>query len=101
RFLRTLGVESVQMYEGSDGTRAFLEITTNSEAAVFRTLDATADTLLHLINRFPDRIQSLEILMFTSDRDRAGQFHITREVAVALADKEMDTSEFFIQHVQF
>ena len=101
RFLRTLGVESVQMYEGSDGTRAFLEITTNSEAAVFRTLDATADTLLHLINRFPDRIQSLEILMFTSDRERAGQFHITREVAVALADKEMDTSEFFIQHVQF
>jgi hypothetical protein len=101
RFLRTLGVESVQMYEGSDGTRAFLEITTNSEAAVFRTLDATADTLLHLINRFPDRIQSLEILMFTSDRDRAGQFHITREVAVALADNEMDASEFFIRHVQF
>ncbi|MGB5173614.1 MAG: hypothetical protein WBQ30_02625, partial [Thermoanaerobaculia bacterium] len=46
RFLRTLGVESVQMYQGSDATRAFLEITTNSEAAVFRSLDAAADTLL-------------------------------------------------------
>jgi len=101
RFLRTLGVESVQMYQGSDSSRAFLEITTNSEAAVFRSLDAAADTLLHLLNRYPDRIQSLEILMFTSDRDRAGQFHLTREAAVALADNEVDTSEFFIQHVQF
>lgn len=101
RFLRTLGVESVQMYQGSDSTRAFLEITTNSEAAVFRSLDAAADTLLHLLNRYPDQVQSLELLMFTSDRDRAGQFHITREAAVALADSELDTSEFFIRHVQF
>lgn len=101
RFLRTLGVESVQMYQGSDPTRAFLEITTNSEAAIFRSLDAAADTLLHLLNRYPDQLQSLELLMSTSDRDRAGQFHLTREVAVALADNEVDASEFFIQHVQF
>ena len=101
RFLRTLGVESVQMYQGSDSTRAFLEITTNSESAVFRSLDAAADTLLHLLNRYPDRIQSLELLLFTSDRDRAGQFHLTREAAVSLADNELDTSDFFIQRVQF
>ena len=101
RFLRTLGVEGVQVYQGSDPTRAFLEVTTNSEAAVFRSLDAVADTLLHLLNRYPDQIQSLEVLLFTSERDRAGQFHITREEAVALADNELDTSEFFIRHVQF
>ena len=101
RFLRTLGVESVQLYQGSDPTRVFLEVTTNSEAAVFRSLDAAADTLLHLLNRYPDQFQSFEILLSTSDRDRAGQFHLTRDVAVALADKELDTSEFFIRHVQF
>lgn len=101
RFLRTLGVENVQVYQGSDPTRAFLEVTTNSEAAVFRSLDAAADTLLHLLIRYPNQIQSLELLLSTSDRDRAGQFHITREDAVALADSDLDTSEFFIRHVQF
>ncbi len=101
RFLRTLGIEGVQVYQGSDPNRAFLEITTNSEAAVFRGLDAAADTLLHLLNRYPDRVQSLELLMSTSDRDRAGQFHLTREVAVALADNDVEASELFIQHVQF
>ena len=101
RFLRTLGVEGAKVYQGSDPTRAFLEVTTNSEAAVFRSLDAAADTLLHLLNRYPDQIQSFELLLSTSDRDRAGQFHMTRAVAVALADDQVDTSEFFIQHVQF
>lgn len=101
RFLRTLGVEGVQIYQGSDPTRLFLEITTNSEAAVFRGLDAAADTLLHLRNRYPEQVQSLEVLMSTAERDRAGQFHITRELAVALADDEVDASEFFIANVQF
>jgi len=101
RFLRTLGVESVQVYQGSDPSRAFLEITTNSEAAVFRSLEAAADTLLHLLNRFPNQIQSFEILMSTSNLDRAGQFLLSRELAVALADNDTEISEFFIAHVQF
>jgi hypothetical protein len=101
RFLRTLGVESVQVYQGSQPGRIFIELTTNSEAAIFRSLEAAADTLLHLRNRYPDKVESLEILMSTSDRDRAGQFLLTRELAVALADNQLSASEFFVSNVQF
>ena len=101
RFLRTLGVNEFQIFQGTDSQRAFLEMTANSESSVFRGLEAAADTLLHLQNQYADQIQALEILMVTSNRNRAGQFILTSENATELAEQSSDATTFFIENVQF
>jgi hypothetical protein len=101
RFLRTLGAGEFQVFQGTQTKSAFIEMTTNSEASVFRNLEAAADTLLHLRNRYPNEVESVELLMSTSSRERAGQFVLTPSDAQALADKRIEPSSFFIQRVQF
>ena len=59
RFLRALGVNESQVYQGTESGRAFLEITANSESSVFRGLEAAADTLLHLRNQFSGEVDAL------------------------------------------
>ena len=101
RFLRALGVDEFHIYQGTDQKRAFLEVITNSEASVFRGVEAAADTLLHLRNNYSDQIEALEVLLVTANRERAGQFLLTPETASELADESLDASVFFISNVQF
>jgi len=101
RFLRTLGLTDFKVYQGTEPQRIFLEMTTNSEATVFRSLEAAADTLVHLRNRYPEQVEELELLFGTSNRDRAGQFLLNEEAAALLGDKNSETSTFFIANVQF
>ena len=101
RFLHALGVSEVQIFQGTESGRAFLEITANSESSVFRGLEAAADTLLHLRSQYSDKIQALELLMVTSNRELAGQFVLTAESATLLADKAVEAPSFFFDNVQF
>lgn len=101
RFLRTLGLSEFKVYQGTQPQRVFLEMTTNSEATAFRSLEAAADTLVHLRNQYPDQIKELELLFSTSNRDRAGQFLLDDALAAQLGDKNAETSTFFIANVQF
>lgn len=101
RFLRTLGVSEFKIFQGTQQGRAFLEMTANSEATVFRSIEAAADTLIHLRNQFPEQIEELEVLLTTSNRERAGQFLIDEEIAMALGDENNETAEIFIANVQF
>lgn len=101
RFLRTLGLTDFKVFQGTQPRRLFLEMTTNSEATVFRSLEAAADTLMHLRNQYPDQVEEFEILFSTSNRDRAGQFLLNDELAAQLGDKNTETSSFFIANVQF
>ncbi len=101
RFLRTLGLTEFKVFQGTEPQRIFLEMTTNSEATVFRSLEAAADTLVHLRNQFPDQVEELEVLFSTSNRDRAGQFLIDEELAAQLGDEGSETSAIFIANVQF
>ena len=76
-------------------------MTANSESSVFRGLEAAADTLLHLRNQYAGQIEVLEVLLISSNRERAGQFVLTAETATDLAEKSLDASTFFIENVQF
>jgi hypothetical protein len=96
---RGLGVEEVAIFRGTEADRPLLEITTNSEASIFRSLEASAQVLIQL--RQQRRVGALELLLMTAARDRAGQFVITPELAGELADKRADTAAFFVRHVQF
>ena len=101
QFYRGQGVEGAELYRGTSGDRPFVEITTNSEASVFRALEVSAEALVALRDGDEERVGALEILLTTPERQRAGQFVMTPELAQALAGEEVTVARFFIENVQF
>lgn len=101
QFFRGQGIEGVEIYEGTQGDRPLLEITTNSEGSVFKALNTTSTALLHLRDRFPAQVAVIELLLTTPSRERAGQFVITPEMATELISKKVDVTYFFVKNVQF
>lgn len=101
RFFRGQGIDHVELYQGSEPTRPFAEITTNSEASVFRALKIAAEALLATREDHADRVAAFEVLLATPERERAGQFLLTPELARELVGEEVEVAEFFVQHVQF
>lgn len=101
QFLRSQGVEEVEIWTGSQPDRLLLEVTTGSEAAVFQSLTAGANALLRVRDRFPPAVAAIELVMKTPTRERAGQFVLTPETATALVAKKIDPPAFFLANVQF
>lgn len=101
QFFREQGIEPVEIYEGTQGDRPLLELSTNSEASVFKALSTTANALIHIRDLHPQRVTAFEILMTTPARERAGQFVLTPQMAEDLVAKRVEISSFFLQNVQF
>jgi hypothetical protein len=100
RLLAVQGIEEIEIYEGTKPDRPFLEITTNSEGSVFKTL-AGATATLPLLRQTHAKVAAFELLMITTDRDRAGQFTITPAMAEDLTAKKVDLVSFYLRNVQF
>jgi hypothetical protein len=101
QFLRSQGVDEVEIWNGSQPDRLLIEVTTGSEAAVFQGLNAGANALLRVRERFPQTIAAIEMMMKTPAREKAGQFLLTPETATALVAKKIDAPAFFVANVQF
>jgi hypothetical protein len=101
RFFRGQGIDNVELYQGTEPSRPFAEITTNSEASVFRSLEIAAESLLATRESYPERLTALELLLATPDRERAGQFVLTPELARDLVSEGTEIAEFFVENVQF
>ncbi len=100
QFYRAQQVEDVGIYQGTKAGRPLLEITTNSEAAVFRALTVSSNALLH-VRRSNPAVEALELLLLTPTKERAGQFVLTPELAAELAAKKVEVAAFFVSNVQF
>jgi hypothetical protein len=100
-FFRSQGLDEVEIWNGSQPDRLLIEVTTDSEAAVFQGLTAGANALLRLRERFPQAVAAIELLMKTPGREKAGQFVLTPETATALVAKKIDAGSFFVANVQF
>lgn len=101
RFFRGQGIDGVELYQGSQGDRLYAEISTNSEASVFRALEVAAEALLAARDSHPGEVSVLELFLATPDRERAGQFVLTPELARELVGGETEVSRFYVDHVQF
>ena len=101
QFFRSQGTEEVEIYQGTRADQPLLEITTNSEGSVFKALNTAANALLHLRDVTPDQVSAFELLLTTPERERAGQFVLTPEMATDLVSKKVDVTAFFVRHVQF
>lgn len=101
QFLHGQGIDAVELYEGTQGDRPLLELTTNSEASVFKALLAASNALIHVRGLHPQKVAAFEILMTTPARERAGQFVLTPQMAEDLAAKRVEAASFFLKNVQF
>lgn len=101
RIFRGQGVDGVELYQGSEQSRLYAEITANSEASVFRTLEVAAEALLAARESHSGAIDTLELFLATSERERAGQFVLTPELARELVAGGTEVSKFYVEHVQF
>lgn len=99
--LTTKTGQPVQVFQGTRPGRPFVEITTGSEAAVFRALEASAQAVMEIHDRFGDEVEALEVLMITAHGERGGQFVLTPEMAADLAADRVEISSFFLSHVEF
>ena len=95
------GVAGMSLAQGTSTDRVLLEITTDSEASVFRALEVAADALLHVRTRTAAPMAAFEIVLVTSNRTRGGQFLMTPVQASQIADGEIELSEFYVQNVQY
>lgn len=100
QFFHGQGVEEVEIYQGTQGDRPLVEVTTNSEGAVFRALAVAATALLHVREQHP-KVTAFELLLMTPGRERAGQFVLTPQNATDIVSRNVEVSAFYLNNVQF
>jgi len=101
QFFHAQSIEEVEIYEGTRADHPLLEITTNSEGSAFKALTTAANALLRIRDLFPNRVEAFDLLLTTPERERAGQFVLTPEMATDLVSKKVDVTSFFVKNVQF
>ena len=98
---RGQGVEQTRLFQGTASDRVLIDLTTDSEAAVFRALKVAAGALVHLQSKYPQVVSSFELVLTTSNNARAGQFYLDEETAELLVSGDLETSSFFVANVRF
>ncbi len=100
-FFQAQNVEGVVIYQGTRERVPLVEITTGSEAAVFRGLLVSANALLATRDKHRDRVDSLQVVLITPQGSRAGQFELSPEDAAGLASRRLELTRFYVDNVQF
>lgn len=95
------GLPGAHVYEGTTGSRAFVELSAATETEVLRALEVGADLLLKAQQSFPGRVGSFELLMVSPAKERGGQFLLSPEQAAAIVGKKVDLVAFFLSNVQY
>ncbi|MFQ5525708.1 MAG: hypothetical protein ACE5GX_05545 [Thermoanaerobaculia bacterium] len=98
---KSQGVESAKVYQGTSSDRLLIEVETNSEAAVFRSIKVAAGALTHVRSNISAEVQAFELLLATSNQSPAGQFVMTTEDAAALSSGALEIPTYFIDKVRF
>ncbi|HSM51518.1 MAG TPA: hypothetical protein VLA75_08960 [Thermoanaerobaculia bacterium] len=101
-FFQNAGADGVMLFQGTNPKRLLVEVTTASEASVFRTLLAASSGLLAVREQHgAATLEALELVMTTPQRARAGQFVLTPDQASGLLGRKLDVSDFYVANVQF
>jgi hypothetical protein len=105
RSLDSLGAESFEVFQGTAPDRVLVEMAASSERSVLEGLRHAAAALIQSQPRFPKKLDALELVMSAAsgagDKQRAGQFVLTRELADELISGAVEPTVFFYRHVQF
>ncbi|HEV8628909.1 MAG TPA: hypothetical protein VGV61_01230 [Thermoanaerobaculia bacterium] len=99
--LHVHGLETAAIYEGSQPRRLLVEVTTNSEGAVFQAINGAAHAMADLEAKRPGALEGLELFLATDRRQRAGQFFVTAARARELVGRQIDLTGFYLKYVEF
>ena len=88
-------------YDGTQNSRLFIEVITNDEDMVFALLKATSEVFLSLDQAQKGVPETVELLLLSGGRERAGQFAIDRVRAEELTSEAITVQRFFLQYVEF
>ncbi len=94
------GLEGAAIYQGTEQERPLVELVAESEASVFHGLELAAEALLAVRESHPG-CEVLELLLKTSNHERAGEFALTAEMAELIQGKTVELPAFYIEHVRF
>lgn len=95
------GLEGVPIFQGTERQRPLIELTADSEASVFHNLEVAAAVLLSVRENHAEQCEVMELLMSTANKERAGEFALTAEMAESITADGAELSAFFVDNVRF
>ena len=98
--LRSQGIETLAVFQGTVGDNLLVEIATDTPGDVFGALTSVSIAYEDLRSQqLP--LTAIELVLQTSNRSRAGQFVLSTDNAPLLAKGRMAPETFFVEYVQF
>ncbi len=98
--LRSQGIETLAVFQGTVSDNLLVEITTDAPGEVFNALTSVSIAFEDMRSQdLP--LLAVELLLQTSNRSRAGQFVLSSDNAPLLAKGRMAPEAFFVEYVQF
>ncbi len=95
------GVTGVAFYQGEVAGQPRIEVTSDTEAGVFRGLLVAAYALQQTRQAGAAPLASVELHFVTSQGKSAGDFLLTPELAADLTASRVAPSEFYVEQVRF
>lgn len=93
---------AADVYQGSTAKRAQLLFETTGEGPVFKALLASANALIQVQQRFPDRIEAFEVICAVPDSEGlGGRFTMTAAQAADLIAGRIELTRYFVDNVEF
>ncbi len=100
-YLISRGAAASDVFQGSTGRRILVVFETRAEGPVFKALAASAYALGHVRERFPDRVDALEIHCEVPEGGSGGRFTMTAEQAAALVAGRLELQHYYVEQVEF
>jgi hypothetical protein len=94
-------VPGVALYRGAVAGQPLIEVTTDTEAGVFRGLLVAAFALQQAREEADAALSAVELRFVTAQGKPAGDFLLTPELAADLTSSRVAPSEFYIRQVRF
>jgi hypothetical protein len=94
-------VPGVSIYLGSAAGQPLIEVTTETEAGVFRGLLVAAFALEQARAERGEGLRAVELRFVTGQGKPAGDFLLTPELAAELTSSRLAPSEFYVRQVRF
>lgn len=93
--------ENVALYDAKltpqEGGRLRIDLTADNEDQVFKALSATS----FIFANVPSSVTMVELFMRTTNGGSSGRFQMTKEDAIALANKKIEWSDYYVRRVIF
>ncbi len=98
--LRQQGLATSRVLQGSQSDRILVEFSVQNRGEVFETLRMCAGAFVEAVESFPE-LEAMELVLHSAQRSRAGQFVVSPQDAIGLAEGSIEAPAYFFSNVLF